>query len=113
MRPGKVRTAAGAAALLLLILVAVRLVPAYWRNLEFQRALEHVAEAGLASGAPDEAIRVAAVNAAARLSLAVGFEQVTLKRAQGRLEVQALYVVPVDLPLYTVDLHFRPRVRVP
>jgi hypothetical protein len=105
--------AAGAAALMLLILVAVRLVPAYWRNLEFQRTLERVATAGLTSGAPDEAIRVAAVNAAARLGLGVGFEQVTLKRAEGRLEVQALYVVPVDLPLYTVDLHFRTRVRVP
>ena len=107
------RMAAGAAALVLLILVAIRLVPAYWRNLEFQRALEHVAAAGLASGAPDEAIRVAAVNAAARLGLGVGFEQVTLKRAEGRLEVQALYVVPVALPMYSVDLHFRPRVRVP
>ena len=113
MKPGTVRMAAGATALVLLILVGVRLVPAYWRNLEFQRALEQVASAGLASGAQDEAVRVAAVNAAARLGLAVSFEQVTLKRAEGRLEVQALYVVPVDLPLYTVDLHFRPRVRVP
>jgi len=113
MRPGRLRIAAGAAALVLLVLVAVRLVPAYWRNLEFQRVLEDVATEALVSGKPDEAVRVAVVNAAARLGLAVRFDGVTLRRAAGKLEIQVLYEVPVDLPLYTVDLHFRPRVRVP
>ena len=113
MRPGTWRVAAGAVALALFILVAVRLVPAYWQNLEFQRVLEDVATEALTSGKSDEAVKIAAVNSAARLGLAVQFDKVTLRRAAGRLEVQALYVVPVDLPLYTVDLHFRPRVRVP
>jgi len=105
--------AAGAAALALLILVGVRLLPAYWRNLEFQRALRSVASTGLSSGAADEAVRVAAVNAAAKLGIALRLESVTLRRAHGRLELETLYVVPVSLPLYSVDLHFRPRARVP
>jgi len=56
---------------------------------------------------------VAAVNAAARLGIALRFESVILRRAHGRLELETLYVVPVSLPLYSVDLHFRPRARVP
>ncbi len=113
MKPSWVRMAAGAAALALLILVGVRLLPAYWRNLEFQRALKDLAAAGLKSGATDEAMRVGVVNAAARLGIGVRFGDVKVRRAHGRLEIQALYVVPVNLPVYAVDLHFRPRARVP
>ena len=113
MKPVWLRMAAGAAALLLLVLVGIRLVPAYWRNLEFQRTLRDVATSSLASGATDEAVRVASVNAAAKLGIGVKFDDVALRRAHGRLEIEALYTVPVSLPLYAVDLHFRPRVRVP
>ncbi len=105
--------AAGAAALLVLILFAVRLLPPYWRNLEFQGLLEETAQQAAGSGERDESVRVKVVNAAARLGLRVGFDQVRLKRAPGRLEIEVLYVVPVELPLYSVDLHFRPRARVP
>jgi hypothetical protein len=50
---------------------------------------------------------------AARLSLRVDAKDIHVKRAQGRLEVEVMYEVPADLPLYTVDLHFRPQARVP
>ena len=109
----KLRIVAGVAALLVLLLVAVRLLPAYWRNQEFQRALEDVSREALASNLADEAVRVTVVNAAARLGVPLRFDGVSLKRTQGRLEVQALYIVPVELPLYSVDLHFRTRARVP
>jgi hypothetical protein len=36
-----------------------------------------------------------------------------VRRAQGRIEVEVVYEVPASLPLYSVDLHFRPRARVP
>ena len=113
MKPGRWRIAAGVAALATLILFAAMLLPPYWRNLEFQRVLEATAQKAAASSEPDEPLRVEVVNAAARLGLSVGFEQVRVKRAQGRLEIEVLYVVPIELPLYSVDLHFRPRARVP
>jgi hypothetical protein len=113
VKPGRWRIAAGAAALAVLMLFAARLLPPYWRNLEFQRVLEDTAQRAAASGEADDPLRVKVVNAAARLGLAVGFEQVRVRRAQGRLEIEVLYTVPVGLPLYSVDLHFRPRARVP
>lgn len=107
------RIAAGAAALLVAGAVGARLAPHYLESREFRRTLETIGREALAAGRDDEAVRVAVVNAAARRGLPVRFERVTLKRAAGRLEIQALYDVPVALPLYSVDLHFRPRVRVP
>jgi len=105
--------AAGAAALVVLILFAALLLPPYWWNLEFQRTLEDTAQQAAGSGEADESVRVKVVNAAAKLGLRVGFDQVRLKRAPGRLEIEVLYVVPIELPLSSVDLHFRPRARVP
>jgi hypothetical protein len=113
MKPGRWRIVAGSAALLLLILFAARLLPAYWRNLAFQRALVDVAQQALTSETPDDAIRVRVINAAAGMGIPVGLDQVRVRRAQDRLEIETLYVVPVALPLYSVDLHFRPRARVP
>ncbi len=107
------RVALGAAALLLLAVMGTRLAPHYLQSREFRGALETIGREALAAGRDDEAVRVAVVNAAARRGLPVRFDGVTLKRAAGRLEIQALYDVPVELPLYSVDLHFRPRVRVP
>ncbi len=96
-----------------LAVISARLAPPYLEYLKFQRTLEDIAQREVGSSKPDDAVRAEVVNAAAGLGLPVGFEQVRVKRAQGRLEVQALYVVPAGLPLYTVDLHFRPRARVP
>jgi hypothetical protein len=53
------------------------------------------------------------VNAAARRALPVRSENVRVRRGAGRVEIEVLYEVPVGLPLYTVDLHFRPRAVVP
>jgi hypothetical protein len=110
MNSSKWRFAAGLAALFLLIAVAGRLLPSYWRNLEFQRALD---QAGPSASLSDDALRARVANAAARLALPLRAEDIRVRRAAGRVEVEVLYVVTVGLPLYTVDLHFRPRAVVP
>ena len=112
-RPEWWRVVAGAAVLLLLALFAVRLLPAYLRNLEFQRALAEIVERPATRTTPDEALRAEVINRAAGLGLPVRLEDIGVKRAEGRIEIEVLYVVPVELPLYTVDLHFRPRASVP
>lgn len=102
------RVAAGAAVLLVLVVLGVRLVPVYLRNLELQRFVEETVQETGSVQKPDELLRVAVVDKAARLGLPVKVSQVRVKRAEGKLRIEVLYIVPVDLPLYTVKLHFRP-----
>ena len=112
-RPARWRIAAGVAVLLLLVFFAVRLLPAYLLNLEFQRALTEIVERPATRTTLDDMLRAEVVNRAARLGLPVRLEDVGVKRTDRRIEIEVLYVVPVELPLYSVDLHFRPRASVP
>jgi len=112
-RPAWWRIAAGVAVLLLLVLFAVRLLPAYLLNLKFQRALAEIVQRPDTATTLDDMLRAEVVNRAARLGLPVRLRDVGVKRADRRIEIEVLYVVPVGLPLYTVDLHFRPRASVP
>jgi hypothetical protein len=111
-RLAKWRIAAGTAVLLTLLAVAVRLLPAYMRNLEFQRALDQTVQMAASSSMPDDAVRTEVVKRAAGLGLPVQPGDIRVKRSSGRIEVEVLYLVPVGLPLYVVDLHFRPRASV-
>jgi len=101
------RVTAGAAILLLLAAFGVLLIPHYLRNMEFQRALERVAQDAENRNTPDEVWQVRVVDRAARLGLAIRPEQVRLRRSAEHLRIEVRYAVPIDLPFYTVDLHFR------
>lgn len=113
IRPIDWRAAAGLAVLVLLAAITLVLLPPYWRSLEYQRALAAVAARGLDPAVPDSALVAEALREAGRLNLPVRAEQVRIRRARGRAEVSVLYDVPVRVPLYSVDLHFRPRGRAP
>jgi hypothetical protein len=113
MKSGVWRIAAGVAVLLVMLVLAARLLPPYLRNLEFQNALIGVLQKAADSKGSDETIVFGVLEQAARLGLHVDGKDVRVRRAHGRLEVELRYDVPVGLPLYSVDLHFRPRVRVP
>ena len=113
MKSGAWRIAAGVMVLLLMLVLASRLAPPYVRNLEFQNALPGVLERAVKSGGSDEAILKGVLEQAARLGLHIDPNDVHPRRAQGWLRVEVFYAVPVGLPLYSVDLHFRLRARVP
>jgi len=113
MKPGAWRIAAGVAVLLVMLVLVMTLLPPYLRNLQFQEALTGVLRKVAGSAGSDEAIVGGVMEQAARLSLRVDAKDIHVKRAQGRLEVEVMYEVPAGLPLYTVDLHFRPQARVP
>jgi hypothetical protein len=113
MKPGAWRIAAGVTVLLLMLVLATRLVPPYARNLEFQNALTGVLQRATNSGGSDETVVKGVLEQAALLGLRVDPKDVHVRRAQGWLRIEVFYEVPVALPLYSVDLHFRPRARVP
>lgn len=113
MRSGIWRIIGGVAVLLILAVITVRLLPAYVQNLRFQNALSVIVRQASESKSPDTMLLAQVLEQAARLGLPVHESDIRIRRAQGRIEIEVLYVVPERLPLYTVDLHFRPLARVP
>lgn len=101
------RIGAALAILAGLALSAVLMLPPYFRNLEFQRRLEQLAQQSDVATQPAEVVRTQALNAAAELGLPVRSDQVAVERAGERYRLRVLYVRRVDLLIYTVDLHFR------
>ncbi len=102
------RIAAGVAVLAVLGLFAAVMLPPYFRNLEYQRYLEDLAAHSDIHNSSAEIVRVSAANRAARMGLPVRLDQVRVQPSGERFLVEVRYFVRVDLPLYTVDLHFRP-----
>ena len=99
----------GAAVVILagLAVSAVLMLPPYFRNLEFQRRLEQLAQQSDVATQPAEVVRTQALNVAAELGLPVRSDQIVVERAGERYRLRVLYVRRVDLLVYTVDLHFR------
>jgi hypothetical protein len=86
---------------------AVLMLPPYFRNMEFQRRLERLAQQSDAATQPAEVVRTQALSAAAEMGLPVRSDQIAVERAGERYRLRVLYVRRVDLLVYTVDLHFR------
>ena len=104
MTPQVWRKAAGVGVLLLLMAVAITLIPHYFHNMKFQSYLEDLVDRPQAP----ELILAAVVNKAAQLGLPVRAGDVHVTRQGNGVKVEIVYVVRVDFPLYTVDLHFHP-----
>ena len=102
----KLRIAAAALILLVLVLFGVRLLPLYLQNMQLQQYVEELASAEAAR--PDELVRIDVLQKAARLGLPVKESDVHIKRSNETLRIDVRYFVRVDLPGYTVDLHFYP-----
>ena len=108
MTASRWRIAGGVVVLAALAFFAARLVPVYVNNFRLQQFLEESVQRRAVLEMPDDMVRVEVVSEAARLGLPVRAGQVRVRRTPGKIRIEVLYIVPVDLPLYTVDLHFRP-----
>lgn len=110
------RTAAAAAVLAALALFAALVAPIYYRNLRLQNfvtALPRRVEYGSQAGAPpsDELVRAWVLNESSRLGIPVKSDDIQVFRSPGSRQVERVevrYFVPVELPGYTVTLHFYP-----
>lgn len=98
------RVVAGVGVLIALVVVAGVLIPPYFDNMKLQRYLDDAVER---AQSPD-ALVADVVNKAAQLGLPVRSGDVRVTRKGNGLRVEIVYVIRVDLPLYTVDLHFHP-----
>jgi hypothetical protein len=102
------RFIAGAAVLLILIVLGVLLVPPYAANWRLQSYVNDLADDPAAAKLPPEAVKARVLNAAAGLGLPVHGEDVHVAISQGAMKIDVLYIVHVDVAGSTVDLHFRP-----
>jgi hypothetical protein len=98
------RVAAGVGVLVVFLAVTGALIPPYFQNMEFQRYLDHAVER---TQSPDMLV-ADVVNKAAQMGLPVRAGDVHVAHTGSGLRVDLIYVIRVDLPMYTVDLHFHP-----
>ena len=104
----RLRIALAVVILLALGVFGVRLLPLYLDNMRLQSYVDGIAQDAEARTRPDEALRVNVLEKAASLGLPVRADNVHIKRSNDNVRIDVRYIVRVDLPLYTVDLHFYP-----
>jgi Domain of unknown function (DUF4845) len=100
-----------AAAVLILVVCAVlgaRFLPLYLDNMRLQSYVQEIAQNAESKTRPDEALRVEVLEKAASLGLPVKADNVHINRSNESVKIDVRYIVRVDFPLYTVDLHFYP-----
>ena len=108
MNVPKWRIAAGGAVLLLLAFFGARLTPLYLRNLKLQQFVEETTRRVENQTKPDGVLRTLVLNKAASLDLPVKADNVHVKHTPDGIAIDVRYAVEIDLPLYTVNLHFYP-----
>lgn len=104
----RLRQAAGVAVLAILLFLGIRLIPIYYHNQELQQFVEDVTHRAAAPTSSDDVLRSWILDRAGTLDLPVAADNVHIQRTADRVHIDVRYVVRVDLPLYTVDLHFYP-----
>jgi len=104
----RLRQAAALAVMAILVFLGVRLTPIYMHNRELQQFVEEVTHRAAAPTSSDDVLRSWVLAKAADLDLPVVADNVHIQRSAGSVHIEVRYIVRVDLPLYTVDLHFYP-----
>jgi hypothetical protein len=108
MSTSRWRLAAGTVVILILALLSARLVPIYVHSLELQQFVEKTTHRPEAPTSSDAVLRAWVLDKAAELELPVRANNVLIQRTAQSLHIEVRYDVRVDLPLYTVNLHFYP-----
>ena len=104
----KFRLALAALILLGFAATTARLAPPYIQNWKLQSYLNGLSEDASTAAVPPAVLEARVMDKASSLGIPLHTGDVTVERHSANLHIRALYVVRVDLPLYTVDLHFRP-----
>ena len=104
----RVRMAFAALILLALVFLGARLLPIYLNNLRLESYVAGVTQDEANRTRSDDTLRRAVLKEAVSLGLPVSADDVHIKRGEDNLRIEVRYIVRVDFPLYTVDLHFYP-----
>jgi hypothetical protein len=102
------RIAAGCLILAVLLLAAILFTPLYLRNLSLQNFVAGVTHDVKNQQKPDAILRTWVLEKAEQLELPITEGNVHITRSPDGMRIDVRYSVHVNLPGYTVDLHFYP-----
>lgn len=102
------RIAAGVAVLLILLGMVARFTPIYLHNLQLQSYVASVTQSASNSPSLDDPLRSEILDKAHALNLPVTADDVHITHTADGVRVDVRYFVTVNLPGYTVRLHFYP-----
>lgn len=102
------RIVAAIVILLALALFAVLFTPIYVHNLELQNYVAEVAARPGVQSRSDDVVRSWVLDKAHQLDLPVRADEVKIGHASDSVRIDIAYAVTVDLPGYSVNLHFHP-----
>jgi hypothetical protein len=102
------RVAAAVVVLVALVFLLALFAPYYFRNMELRSYVSDLTQTVESQPISDDLIRTRIAVKAHELRLPVAEDNVHILHAPGRTDVQVRYFVRVNLPGYTVDLHFNP-----
>jgi hypothetical protein len=88
--------------------VLASFAPLYFRNLELQNYVSDVTQSVDNRGKSDDLLRTNVLTKARQLQLPVSEDNVHIVRSTDGMHIDVRYFVRVNLPGYTVDLHFYP-----
>lgn len=91
-----------------LALFSAKVVPIYIHNLQLQSFVATLTARSENLSKNDESLRGQVLERARALDLPVQPGNVQIARSGGAVRIEVRYIVRVDLPGYTVDLHFYP-----
>jgi len=90
------------------IFASFKIIPVYVNNFQLHDYIQTETPFWLTQRASADAIRKNVLAKAQDLGLPVAAEDVTVEANQNRVTVSIDYHVPVDLKLFTLQLHFSP-----
>ncbi len=90
------------------VYITASLAPYFIANLRLQRYVEEITRGADVATWPPERVQGQVVERARKLGLPVQASDVHVETVQTAMRVTVRYLVRVDLPGYTVKLHFAP-----
>jgi hypothetical protein len=90
------------------IFLAFKLVPAYVAEYQLQDKMQEMARFGIANRYSEEQVRDNVFKVVQDLELPVKREDIKVSVSQSVVKVSLEYTVPVDLLVYSTELHFSP-----
>lgn len=102
------RIAAGIAVLLILLTLALVLLPIYFHNWQLQDFVAGLTRSASSQTASDSDLRSRVLAKSRALNLPVAADDVQISRTNHGVRIDVHYLVTVNLPGYSVGLHFGP-----